>query len=308
MSTTDPNGATPHDDEPSTDTGGQHVAGTSETSADAGSTRAYESLATEPAGAESVDADAASVDDTVVPAADPVTESAPAVDDGGTVPGAASYQDTAAPAAPETIVVQEQSEYVAPVPNDAYPERTPIYIQAPTPPVAKGNRGFGILVGLLATAVFALVYALVSYLVSLALGGTDSPDDAFVQFLGLPVFYVPIIFFFAGFALIAAIINRAGWWSWVLGGFFVAVLVYFSYIGASLLTVQAWNMTPNEAARFVNTQWTYPLAIASAIIAREVPIWFGKWIAGRGRRVTERNAEARAEYDRKIAEGPVVSR
>jgi hypothetical protein len=90
----------------------------------------------------------------------------------------------------------------------------------------------------------------------------------------------------------------------VLFGFLVAVVVYFSYIGGALLTVQAWNFTPQEAVNFISTRWLDPGAIAAAVIAREVPIWAGAWIARRGRAVTARNAEAREEYDRQIAAGP----
>lgn len=187
--------------------------------------------------------------------------------------------------------------------------QTPIYVQAPTPPKNRGNRGPGILIALLATVAYAALFALVVSVISGITSATVAEaTQTFVEFIVRPVFYVPVIFFFLGFAALVAIANRAGWWAYVLGGFLVAVVVYFSYIGGALLTVQAWNLTPSEAGRFVSTQWLNPGAVTAAILAREVPIWFGAWIARNGRKVTERNIEARKEYDRQIAEGPQLVR
>ncbi|MGY4858095.1 hypothetical protein [Cryobacterium sp. AP23] len=209
------------------------------------------------------------------------------------------------PAAGQTVVqptVQQQqpTQQFAP---------TPIYVTAPTAPKTLGNRAAGILIGLIATAVFAGIYALVAFFISAA-GAADFSDatSRFTDFLVLPVFYLPVIFFFLAFALLVSVLNRAGWWAYVLGGFLVAVIVYFSYIGGALLAVQAWTLTGSEAARFISTQWLNPGAIAAAIVAREVPIWFGAWIARRGRSVTAKNVAARQEYERQLAEGPQLAR
>jgi hypothetical protein len=210
------------------------------------------------------------------------------------VPASAPGQTVAQPSA------QQPTQQFAP---------TPIYVTAPTPPKTQGNRAAGILIGLIATVVFAGIYALVAFAISAA--GAASISDAtarFTDFLVLPVFYVPVIFFFLAFALLVAVLNRAGWWAYVLGGFLVGVVVYFAYIGGALLAVQAWTLTSTEAARFISTQWLNPGAIAAAVIAREVPIWFGAWIARRGRAVTAKNAAARSEYERQLAEGPQLTR
>lgn len=189
------------------------------------------------------------------------------------------------------------------------PSPQPIFVQAPTPPANKGNRGVGILIALLASVAFALVYAGATYLVSLGFNTSiEMTTTSFALFLSSAVFYVPVIFFFGAFALLVAIVNRGGWWAYVLGAFFVAVVVYFSFIGASLLDVSAWTMTPSEAGRFVADMWLHPIAIIAAVSAREVPIWFGAWIAARGRKVTAKNVAARREYDRVLAEGPSLTR
>jgi len=224
---------------------------------------------------------------------------------------AAAFQP--APTAVQNTAVQPIAQQPTEVQPTAQPTQqfapTPIYVTAPTPPKNAGNRAAGILIGLIATAVFAIVYAAVAFVIS-ASGAVDVADATarFSDFMVLPVFYVPVIFFFLAFALLVAIVNRGGWWAYVLGGFAVAVVVYFSYIGGALLAVQAWNLTPTEATRFITTQWLNPGAIAAAVVAREVPIWFGGWIARRGRSVTAKNVAARQEYERQLAEGPQLAR
>ena len=225
----------------------------------------------------------------------------------------------AAPPAPEYTPRDEYPEYSptktqpavqAETPTAAQtPTAQPIYVQAPTPPRNRGNRAPGILVAALATVVYAAVYALVAMIVVGV--NVDSAAEAtarFTEFVIRPVFYIPVFFFFIALAVLVALVNRGGWWAYVLFGFVVAAVVYFSYIGGALLTVQAWNYSPEEAVRFVNTLWLNPLAIAAAVIAREVPIWAGAWIARSGRSVTARNAETRAEYERQLAEGPKLTR
>jgi hypothetical protein len=260
----------------------------------------------------------------------PVTAEPPAVDGvtvdefGETEITATSQRETSVPtatasgssatanAAADDTATSRYPEYTqapAAVATAAPVQPTPIYVQAPTPPRNRGNRGPGILIALLATVVFAILYAIIVSIISGITSATLAEAmTTFSEFVVRPVFYVPVIFFFIAFALLVSIVNRSGWWAYVLGGFLVAVVVYFSYIGGALLTVQAWNLTPSEAGRFVASQWLNPGAIAAAVLAREVPIWFGSWIARNGRKVTARNIEARKEYDRQIAEGPQLVR
>jgi len=178
-----------------------------------------------------------------------------------------------------------------------------VYVQAPTPPKPKGNRGFGMLVALIGTVVFAALYAAVGYALS-ALGNGADALDQFLEFLRLPIFWVPIIGMFVGFALLIVIVNRGAWWKYAVFGLLVGVFVYFTYIGAALLTVNAWLYTPEQAIAFLNDRWLDPRAIAAGVIAREVPIWFGGWLAKRGRGVAERNRLAMEAYDRELAAGP----
>ncbi len=232
------------------------------------------------------------------------------------VPGVAygaSAGTSAAPSSAAPAVDYAAPPVVPAAPSAAEPAaavtQTPIYVQAPTPPKARGNRGAGVLIALLATLVYAGIYAVVAFIIAGVTSATvETATATFVEFAVRPVFYIPIIFFFLAFSLLIVLVNRAGWWSYVLFGFLVAVVVYFSYLGGALLTVQAWNLTPEAAVRFLSSQWLNPGAIAAAVIAREVPIWFGAWISRRGRGVTARNLAARTEYERVLAEGPQLVR
>ncbi|HEY5221595.1 MAG TPA: hypothetical protein VIJ18_00880 [Microbacteriaceae bacterium] len=194
---------------------------------------------------------------------------------------------------------------VLPTEPPAASNATPVYVAAPQPPKHKGNRGAGILIALLAAVVYAIVSAiavLVIFLVNRHSAQVATHD--FIQYLGTPSYYVPIVIFALAFILLIAIVNRGGWWAYVLGAFIVAVIVYFAYIGSVLLSVSAWNFTPAQVGRIVNQLWANPLTLAAAIIAREVPIWFGAWIASRGKKVRQRNLEATHAYEKEMAAGP----
>jgi hypothetical protein len=199
----------------------------------------------------------------------------------------------------------ESPQTWAPEPAAAAPQIvTPVYITAPVEPKRKGNRGAGILIALLATLVYAIVTALVVWGIFALTKRPGAILHNLLEYLGTPSFYVPIIFFALAFFLLIAIVNRGGWWAYVLGAFVVGAIVYFAYVGSVLLTVQAWNFSPSEVGQILAQLWASPFTFAAAIVAREVPIWFGAWIAARGRRVTARNEEAQRQYEREVAEGP----
>ena len=183
------------------------------------------------------------------------------------------------------------------------PVRQPIYVQAPSKPKPKSNRGFGIAVSLLATAVFALLYAGILAGILIVNNGSVNLVD---EVLARAPYWIPVIFFFLAMALLVTVVNRGGWWAYVLGGFVVAAIVYASYLGGVLIGV-ANTITPNQVADTVRQALLSPAAIISFLVAREVPIWFGAWIASRGRKVRERNAEAQAEYERVLEQGPIVA-
>ena len=149
------------------------------------------------------------------------------------------------------------------------------------------------------TAAFALLYAGAAFLLLSGQG-----VQVFTEFLVRPVFWAPIVAFFVAFAILALILNTSAWWTWAVFGLLIGVFVYFSYTGGALLTVRAWTLTLADAQVFIAQRWLDPFAILAAVIARELPIWFGGWIAAHGRTVDERNRVALEEYDRMIAAGP----
>ncbi|RZS64283.1 hypothetical protein EV187_2663 [Agromyces ramosus] len=220
-------------------------------------------------------------------------------------------RDTYVPAATVAAGTAAGAATLAPEPDvvptvPAAPQT--IYVQAPTPPKTRGNRGFGVLVALIGAVAFALLYAGASYLVLLVQRDPVEAGTVFAQFIVQPVFWVPVVACFLGFALLAAIVNRGAWWYYAVFGLLVGVLVYFAYIGAALLTVEAWTLNVDQAGAFIQQRWLDPFAIVAGVIAREIPIWFGGWIAARGRTVTDRNRLAREAYDRELAAGPQPQR
>jgi hypothetical protein len=180
---------------------------------------------------------------------------------------------------------------------------TPVFVVAPTPPKARGNRLMGILIDVVATVAFAIVFAAVA-LGLYALNRPHLAVDLWERYLQTPGFWVPVVVFFLAYALLIAIVNRGRWVAYIVGSFFVGVIVYFGYIGGALLTVHAWQLSLENATQFLGTLWANPLTLAAAIVAREASLWFGAWIAARGRRVRAANLEAQREYDRRLAAGP----
>jgi signal transduction histidine kinase len=176
-----------------------------------------------------------------------------------------------------------------------------IYVEAPTPPKKKGNRGIGILISALATLVFTIVWAGVSAaILAVALPASEFAAS-YGSFIADPAWWVPTITFFLGLVIIVSILNRAGWAWYIVGGLFVGVLAYVGYLSGALISV-AGQLSPAEVQGFLLRNGLNPLAIAVGITAREVSIWTGAAIAARGRRVKARNLEARAEFDRESAE------
>ncbi|MFB2596739.1 hypothetical protein ACEXQE_03005 [Herbiconiux sp. P17] len=187
----------------------------------------------------------------------------------------------------------------------AYPppyQPVPQPLQPLIPPAPRGNRGGGSLIALVGTVAFAVVYAAVAFVI---ISVNVQPADyttTFSRFLLSAAFIVPVVVFAISLILIVLIVNRAGWWAYVLGGFLVAVLVYFAGIAGALIHINAWNLQPQEQYDFVRSLTMDPLTLAGAIVAREASIWAGAWIALRGRKIKARNLAAREEFDRNQAE------
>ncbi len=235
-----------------------------------------------------------------------------------------------APVAEETRVTpvaddaQAQTVALPPVTNEPTPAATddapttaaptavapaaaqPIFVQAPEAPLPRGNRGAAGAIGLLAALVFGILY-LAAALGLGALNGETTVDtlaqdaiDALTSFW----FWVPVAVFFIAFWLLGAIINRGRWGHWVIWGLLVGVAAYGGHLLGALFQAPFWNITPSEATTILEAEALAPLAIVAFVLGRELTIWFGAWVAARGRRVTELNNEAQREYERTLEAGP----
>ena len=205
-------------------------------------------------------------------------------------------------AAQPTVVLprDEPTRQQPTVPAAPQPQR--VFVPpVPVAPKKRGNRGIGSLIAVLSVIVFAAVYAIVSGIII----AVRAPGDAFevsLRFLTDPVFYVPAIFFVAGFVIVVLLVNRSGWWAHVIGSLVVAAVVYFGTIGFQLVADGGFGLTPSEAnARFL-AYAANPFVIAAALVARETALWIGAIISSRGRRMKTRNATARADFERATAE------
>lgn len=177
-----------------------------------------------------------------------------------------------------------------------------VYVTAPVPPKRRSNRVVGVLLALLGAMLFALIYLGVVALMLSVFIAPDSVAEEIANFVSDASFWVPILFFALGFVLIVLMLNRAAWWLHVLGSILVALIVYFGSIGMLLLINNVVVLSPAKASSAFSSLAVNPIIIAAALVAREVSIWVGFLIAVRGRRVTSRNAEERAAFDREQAE------
>ncbi len=177
----------------------------------------------------------------------------------------------------------------------AAPAAQTVYVAAPVPPRYRGNRGFGVLMALVATVIFAAVYALVLAIIDYLRG----QDFAFAFITGQD-FYIPVAFFLVGFVLLVLIVNRGAWWAYILGSIFVALFVYFGSVGTGLLIHSGFSGSAEKIGRNYATALSAPAVIAAGLIAREVAMWTGSAISARGRRVKARNVEARRAHEAEL--------
>ncbi len=204
--------------------------------------------------------------------------------------------DAVEPAAVNTTAPVEPVNTTAPTETTA---PAVVYVSAPQPPRAKGARGIGALVALLGAGIFAIAYSALVAVLGLVVPGFGIAGA--VRFTGTPTFWIPVIVFALAYLLLIVIVNRAGWWAHVLGGFIVAIIVWIGFIGAAIIVAGAFGAPAPVVGAVVLEQLTNPLGWAAAIAAREVPIWVGGIVSRRGRSARAKNAEARAAYESDLA-------
>ncbi|QPE04900.1 ABC transporter [Microbacterium schleiferi] len=253
------------------------------------------------------------------PAAEPVVvepvvvESAPSVDEPAVVETVAAEPVVVESAAAETAAPTEAYEaavvataVTASEPGVGAYGAQPIFVQAPEAPRPRGNRAAAGAIGLLAALSFGVLYLAVWVGLGLVDGSVtvSSIGTALLAALATWSLWVPVVVFFIAFWLLGAIINRGRWAAWVIFGLLVGAAAYGGHLLGQLFQAPFWTLTAQEGAELVEGQLLAPLAIAAFIIGRELTIWFGSWVAARGKRMTELNVEARREYERTLEAGP----
>ena len=177
------------------------------------------------------------------------------------------------------------------------------YVQTPTAPEIKGNRGGGVVIAILAALGFAVVYAGV---LALWIAPTTPPSQFTDSIIDLTLnwgFISGVVAFLVGMILLVLIFGRAGWWAYVLGGFFVGALVWVATtIGVAVSEDGVRVLFERSPLDSIGEFGLSIPTIAAALVAREATIWFGAWIGARGRKLKARNAEALAEYEVALAE------
>jgi len=227
-------------------------------------------------------------------------ESAVVVEDAAAEPVAESVVQPEAPVAPADTVPAAEETFVATQSGQ------PIFVQAPEPPRPRGNRGAAGLIGLLAAVAFGVLYLAVILGAAFAFGflSGDTAVEYIVGTVTSWLFWTPIVAFFLGFWLLGAILNRARWAHWVIWGIVVGVITYGGYLLGALLQAPFWQLTAREGEELLSSQALAPYAIVAFVLGREMTIWFGAWVASRGRHVTELNEVAQREYERTLEAGP----
>ncbi|WP_022882697.1 ABC transporter permease family protein [Gryllotalpicola ginsengisoli] len=241
-----------------------------------------------PAETAATDAPAAAPVSEPVTQAATTTESAPAAE---------------APATPTTV---EPTAAEQPAPAASVSQPSPVYVQPPTPPKKRSNRGVGILLAVLATVLFAALEIAATYVILFVRFGADSTREYILSYVEGWEFWLPLAVFAAAFIALVAIVNRGRWWAYVFGSMFVAALVFVGYFAAALITNRIWERTPDEFRSFLGDyfQANVPyvlIAFTATFLALEVVTWMGAWIAARGQSVKRRNAEAAAAYEEERA-------
>ena len=236
-----------------------------------------------------------------VDTASPVESATPVIVAGEAAQQATAQQPAAQQIAPEATAAPAQP---TPPPPPFIPQPVaPIFLQRPEPPKRKSNRGVGILIALVGTVAFAVLWAAALVVVGAMLTPSSELLPVLTQYFTSQLSgWAPIVAFFVGMVVLIQIINRARWWGYILGGLVVAIFVYLVYIGAGLVDARFWQRNADEQALVLSRAWVSPFAVLAGVIAREMSIWTGAWLAGRGRKLKARNAEAQADYEQQLAD------
>ena len=168
-----------------------------------------------------------------------------------------------------------------------------------TAPRKRSNRGVAFWCALLGTIVFAaLDGAGFAFFRTLSGQGGDFVGNL-LQFLPTAAFWLPVVVFGLFFIVWALISNRAGFWSYVVGGLIAVALVFAGYHAgvATQLSFNTGGMTLVDPLGTLIDPAHLPASLLAALAAREAFTWFGAIIASRGRRLKAHHLRARRDYE-----------
>ncbi len=157
------------------------------------------------------------------------------------------------------------------------------------------------LITLVATLGFAVLYAGIISAILAPHTTSASFVARLTDHLLSPLFLVPVVGFFFSLSVLVLIANRAGWWAYVLGGFIVGAAVYSTAIAGLLLAEPLTGMNFEESVNRILEFLVSPFTLLAGIAARETTVWFGAWIAARGKKVKLANAAELAEHEQRVA-------
>ncbi|MDQ1074410.1 MULTISPECIES: ABC transporter [Microbacterium] len=229
---------------------------------------------------------------------------------GAVAAGAAAAGASSTPVASTTAYDTRSTDAPTTASPTAYANTAqPIFVQAPEAPRPRGNRGAAGAIGLLAALCFAVLYLAATLGLRLLTGDLEVSGLANAALGALATWglWVPTVAFYLGFWFLGALINRGRWGHWVVWGLVVGVIAWGGHLLGALFAAPFWMLTAREGVDLLGDNVLAPLAIVAFVLGRELTIWFGAWVARRGRRVTELNDEAQREYERTLEAGPQVS-
>jgi hypothetical protein len=181
----------------------------------------------------------------------------------------------------------------------------PIFVQAPEAPRPRGNRAAAGLIGLLAAVAFGILYLAAA----LGLRAIDGEVTGANGHRG-PRRALVVVVLGAGCGLLPRVLaagrdhqpRQLG----ALGHLRPArgrrLLRRTPARPALPGSVLAADRQPGPRGRARPA--ARPLAIVAFVLGRELTIWFGGWVAARGKRMSELNREAQREYERTLEAGP----
>lgn len=171
-------------------------------------------------------------------------------------------------------------------------------------PAKRSNRGFGILIAFFSTLILGAAYTAVIALYRRLYTPQDDLMGTVMSFIPSAEFWMPVAVFFLFGILWALIVNRAGWWSYIIGGLLAglatAAAYPFGYLVQQGINTGTWNFGAFQDA-LLKPEHLAPILIAF-ILGREIFTWVGGFAALRGRRLTKKHRTATSDYERALAD------